>query len=146
MSLEVMTCIEHRRRSCVVCTQRSGASNIPRRKLGCFHATCSIINLLPSFFFNDSSSPFRAQASLQFCNPFSQTVGLLRRVISPPQGRYPNTEQRKHRINAYTHQISMPWVGFEPTIPASERAKTIPLTARLLWPAIFYLSTFPLRM
>jgi hypothetical protein len=31
----------------------------------------------------------------------------------------------KHRINAYTHHTSMPCVGFEPTIPASERAKTV---------------------
>jgi hypothetical protein len=56
---------------------------------------------------------------------FTQTVGLLRRVISPLQGRYLNTGQHKHRINAYTHQTTMPWVGFEPTIQASERAKTV---------------------
>jgi hypothetical protein len=31
----------------------------------------------------------------------------------------------KHRINTYTHQTSMPWVGFEPTITASEQAKTV---------------------
>jgi hypothetical protein len=31
----------------------------------------------------------------------------------------------KHRINAYTHQTSMPYVGFEPTIAASEWAKTV---------------------
>jgi hypothetical protein len=36
----------------------------------------------------------------------------------------------KHRTiqtqkNAHTYQTSMPWVGFEPTIPASERAKTV---------------------
>jgi hypothetical protein len=31
----------------------------------------------------------------------------------------------KHRIITYTHQTSMPSVGFEPTIPASERAKTV---------------------
>jgi hypothetical protein len=46
-------------------------------------------------------------------------------VISPSQGRNLHTGQHKHRINAYTHQISMPCVGFEPTIPASERAKTV---------------------
>jgi hypothetical protein len=46
-------------------------------------------------------------------------------VISPSQGRYLNTGEHKHRINAYTHQTSMPWMGFEPTIPESERAKTI---------------------
>jgi hypothetical protein len=47
-----------------------------------------------------------------------QTVGLLGRVISSSQGLYPNTGEHKHRINAYTHQTSMPCVGFEPTIPA----------------------------
>jgi hypothetical protein len=62
---------------------------------------------------------------IQFRNHFSQTVGLLGRVNSPSQGRYLNTGQHKHRINAYTHQTSMPWVGFELTIPASERAKTV---------------------
>jgi hypothetical protein len=38
----------------------------------------------------------------------------------PPKHRTTQTEK-----NAHTHQISMPWVGFEPTIPASERAKTL---------------------
>jgi hypothetical protein len=62
---------------------------------------------------------------IQFLNHFSQTVGLLGRMISPSQGRYLNTGQDKHRINTYTHQTSIPWVGFEPTIPTSERAKTV---------------------
>jgi hypothetical protein len=62
---------------------------------------------------------------IQFRNHFSQTVGLFEWVISSSQGLYLNTGQHKHRINAYTHQTSMPWVGFEPTIPASERAKAV---------------------
>jgi hypothetical protein len=63
----------------------------------------------------------------QFRNIFSQKVELLRRVISLSQGHYLNTRQHKHRINSYTytHQTSMSWVGFEPTIPASEREKTV---------------------
>jgi hypothetical protein len=61
---------------------------------------------------------------------FSQTVGLLGRVISSSKGRYLNTGQHKHIINAYTHQPSMPWVGIEPTIPASERAKTVHVVDR----------------
>jgi hypothetical protein len=60
---------------------------------------------------------------IQFRNHISQTVWLLGWVISPPQGRCLNTGQ--HRINAYTHQTSMPWLGFEPTIPASEQAKSV---------------------
>jgi hypothetical protein len=54
-----------------------------------------------------------------------QTVGLLGRVNSSSQGLYLNTGQHKHRINTYTYQTSMPCVGFKPTIPASERAKTV---------------------
>jgi hypothetical protein len=62
---------------------------------------------------------------IQYRNHISQTVGFLGRVISPSQGRYLNTGQHKHRINTYTYQISMPWVGFKPTIPASKWAKTV---------------------
>jgi FAD synthase len=54
-----------------------------------------------------------------------QTVGLLGRVIGSSQGLYLNTGQHKHRINTYTYQTSMSCVGFEPTIPDSERAKTV---------------------
>jgi hypothetical protein len=52
-------------------------------------------------------------------------------MISSLQGLYLNTGQHKHGIKAYTHthththQISMSCVGFDPTIPASERAKTV---------------------
>jgi hypothetical protein len=53
---------------------------------------------------------------------FTHTIGLLERVIRPSQGRYIQTWQHKHRINA---QTSMSWVGFEPMIPAFERAKTV---------------------
>jgi hypothetical protein len=39
---------------------------------------------------------------------FTQTAGLLGRVISPSQGLYPHTGQHKHRINAHTdiHALS----------------------------------------
>jgi hypothetical protein len=53
------------------------------------------------------------------------TVGLLELVISSSQGLYLNTGQHKHRINTYTYETSMPCVGFEHKIPASERAKTL---------------------
>jgi hypothetical protein len=59
-------------------------------------------------------------ASLQFSFLiFRQSVGHLGRGISPSQGRYLHTEQHKHT------QTSMPWMGFEPTIKAFERAKTV---------------------
>jgi hypothetical protein len=68
--------------------------------------------------------PWALVSDFQFRNNFSQPVGLLGRAISPSQGLYLNTGEHKHRINAYTHQTSMPYVGFKPTIPAFELAKT----------------------
>jgi hypothetical protein len=62
---------------------------------------------------------------IQFRNHFSQKVGHLGRGISPSQGRYLNTGQHKHRRNAYTHQTSMPWLGFETTIRASENSSCL---------------------
>jgi hypothetical protein len=59
-----------------------------------------------------------------------QTVGLLGRVISSSQGLYLNTGQHKHRINIFTHQTFILWVGFKPTISASERAKTVQVLDR----------------
>jgi hypothetical protein len=86
----------------------------------------TILDRYRLFFFNGSSSPLRAQASYSVpWSFFPQTVGHLGRVISPSQGRYLNIGQHKHRINAYTHQTSVPWVGFETTIPTPERAKTV---------------------
>jgi hypothetical protein len=58
-----------------------------------------------------------------FISIILQTVGLLGRVISSSQGLYLTTGQHKHRINTYTYQTSMPCVGFELTIPASEHAR-----------------------
>jgi hypothetical protein len=73
-----------------------------------------------------------------------QSVGLLGRVISSSQGLYLNTRQHKHRINTHTHHTSMPCVGFEPTILASERAKAVhALDARLPWPALSYIRDTP---
>jgi hypothetical protein len=60
----------------------------------------------------------------QFLNHL-QTVGLSGRVISSSARPLPKHRTHKHRINAYTQQTSMPYVGFEPTVPASERAKTV---------------------
>jgi hypothetical protein len=39
----------------------------------------------------------------QFFCLFTQSVGLLERGISPSQGRYLQTENHKHRINARRH-------------------------------------------
>jgi flagellar biosynthesis/type III secretory pathway ATPase len=56
--------------------------------------------------------------SLQFPN-LRHSVRLLGRVISSSQGHYLTRKQNKHK------QTSMPRVGFEPTIPGLERAKTV---------------------
>jgi hypothetical protein len=56
--------------------------------------------------------------SVQFLN-LRHSVGLLGRVISPSQGRYLTQTQNEHK------QTSMLRVGFEPTISAFERAKTV---------------------
>jgi hypothetical protein len=70
--------------------------------------------------------------SLQFLN-LRQSVGLLGRVISPSQGRYLTQTQIKRR------QTSMPWVGFGPTIPVFEQAKTV----HALYRAATVVGTYP---
>jgi hypothetical protein len=77
------------------------------------------------YFFTGSAAPLGPGLWFFSFKIILQTVGLVGRVISSSQGLYLNTEQHKHRINTYTYQTSMPYVGFEPTIPASERAKTV---------------------
>jgi hypothetical protein len=77
------------------------------------------------FFFAGSTAPLGPGLWFFSFMISLQTVGLLGRGISPSQGLYLNTGQHKHRINTYSYQTSMPCVGFEHTIPASERAKTV---------------------
>jgi hypothetical protein len=43
-------------------------------------------------------------------------------LVSRPLPKHRTTQTEK---NAYAHQTTMPFVGFEPTIPASERAKMV---------------------
>jgi hypothetical protein len=58
---------------------------------------------------------------LQFRDLFTQTVGLLGRVISSSQGRYLRTEQHKHRINAHTNiHASSRIRTYDPSVRASE--------------------------
>jgi hypothetical protein len=79
---------------------------------------------------------------LQFRDLVTQTAGPLGRMISPSQGLYLYTGQHKHRINT---QTSMPRVGFEPTIPASERAKTVVAWSGgcEMWLGHYYFQLFP---
>jgi hypothetical protein len=53
---------------------------------------------------------------------YKQSVGLLGRGISPPQGRYLHIEQHKHYKRT---QTSMLRVGFELMTPIFERAMTV---------------------
>jgi hypothetical protein len=95
------------------------------------------LHLLTTFFsmaFPDHSGP---RALIQFRNHYSHTVGLLGRVISPSQGRNLNTGQYRHRINAYTHQTPMSWVGFElndPSVRASEDSSCLKRRGYCYWP------------
>jgi hypothetical protein len=62
----------------------------------------------------------------QFRNHFSQTVGLLGRVISLSQGCYLNTGQHKHRINAYTNIHAFEWDSNPRSQRLGERRQFMP--------------------
>jgi hypothetical protein len=86
------------------------------------HRTVSVIREY-NFLFHCLYSPLGPWPLIFSFMIILQTVGLLGRVISSTQGLYLNTRQHKH--NKHIHQTSMPCVGFEPSIPAPERAKTV---------------------
>jgi hypothetical protein len=88
------------------------------------YITASLL-IFRNLFFSPLAPTLEHRADFSVSWSFLQTVGLLGRGISQSQGRYLNTGQHKHRINTYTHQTSMHFVEFEPTNPASERAKTV---------------------
>jgi hypothetical protein len=86
---------------------------------GTYDLTCrKMINFL-SIYGSIALVDFRPFFSVLI---YTQSVGLLGREISSSQGLYLHREQHKH--NKPTH-ISMPRVGFEPKIPAFERAKAV---------------------
>jgi hypothetical protein len=58
---------------------------------------------------------------------FTQTVGLLGRVISPSQGRYLYTGQHKHRINAHTDIHVLNGIRTPQSPCSSERRQFLPL-------------------
>jgi hypothetical protein len=76
------------------------------------------------FFSLAPQPPWALVCDIQFHDHFTdgRTFG---RVISSSRGLDLTIGQHKHRINAYTYQISMLYLVFEPTIPASERAKAV---------------------
>jgi hypothetical protein len=57
---------------------------------------------------------------------FTQTVGFLRRVISPSQGRYLLLGQDKHRINAHTDIHALSGIrAQDPSVGAGEVPKLL---------------------
>jgi hypothetical protein len=80
--------------------------------LALLHEFIRVSSFIHQWFFRHFVGPWPI---FQFPKLFTQSVGLLRRVISPSQGRYLHgtTETQNKRT-----QTSMSWVGFEPTTPA----------------------------
>jgi hypothetical protein len=74
-----------------------------------------------TFFFPNGSTALVGPGRYFGFLIYLRAVGLLGRVISSSQGLYLNT-QHKHRK---THIHTIPKVGFEPAITASERSKTV---------------------
>jgi hypothetical protein len=84
----------------------------------CEHGNEPSFSLFPVAPTLEHRTPVKRFVSLQFLNP--KTVGRTPLMGVQPIARpLPIQTQNKHR------QTSMPWVGFEPTIPAFDRAKTI---------------------
>jgi hypothetical protein len=80
----------------------------------CLHSTTR------NYYYYGSTTLCWALAIYSVSWSYTQTVGLLEWGIRQSQGRYLHTAQHKH-----TRQTTMPWVGFESTIPAFERVKTV---------------------
>jgi hypothetical protein len=72
------------------------------RDIACSRSICCVL-CFHSFIHQWLYSPLLGRG-LFFSSviSFTQTVGLIGRVISPSQGRYLQTGQQKHRINAHT--------------------------------------------
>jgi hypothetical protein len=84
-----------------------------------WHLYCNYNQLFFSMALPAHSGP---RPLIQFRNHFSQTVGLLRWMISSSHGRYLHTGKHKHRINTYTHQTNA-LIGIRthyPSVRASE--------------------------
>jgi hypothetical protein len=81
-------------------------------------SVCRLYNSMYLWFYSPcGASPFFFSFLI-----YTQSVGLLGPGISPSQGRCLHAEQ--HKQNKRT-QTSMSQVGFEPTIPVFEWAKTV---------------------
>jgi hypothetical protein len=84
------------------------------------HCSCSLIC-------TNTQESVALQPLLSVSWSFSlQTVGLLERVISSPQGLYLNTGQHKHRINTYTKHPCPEWDSSPRSQCPSERRQFMP--------------------
>jgi hypothetical protein len=86
---------------------------VPRSECGYYLVDLSIY--LPTYL---PTTLCWALAAFSLFNLFTQSVGFLGRGISPLQGRCLHTGRQKQNKRT---QISMPQVGYEPTIPLFER-------------------------
>jgi hypothetical protein len=92
-------------------------------KLGCYtrHTPIYLSIYLPIYLSIYGSTALVDLGSFFIFLISTQSVRLLGRGISPSHSRYLHTEQHKQNKRTLT---SMPRVGFEPTTPVFERAKT----------------------
>jgi hypothetical protein len=87
------------------------------------HNYSNIFHFIHSFIHQWLYSPLLGPGLFfSFVIFFTQTVGLLGRVISTSQGRYLHTGQHKQNKRTETFR---PSVGFEPMISAFEGAKIV---------------------
>jgi hypothetical protein len=64
----------------------------------------------------------RADFSVSWSFTDGRTSWTGDQLVERPLSKHRTIQTQK---NVDTHQTSMPWVGYKPTIPASERAKTV---------------------
>jgi hypothetical protein len=77
------------------------------------------------FFFTGSITPLSTDLCFQFYGHFTdgRTPWTSDQLVARPLPKHRTTQTQNKHI--HTHQTSIPCVGFELTIPASERAKTV---------------------
>jgi hypothetical protein len=77
------------------------------------------------FFFAGSTAPVGPVLFFSFMIIFTEdrTPWTSDQIFARPLPKYRTTQTQNKHI--HTHQTSMPFVGFEPRIPVSERAKTV---------------------
>jgi hypothetical protein len=90
----------------------------------------NMFNNILVFFFTGSTAPWALASAFQFHDHFKdcRTSWMSDQLVARPLPKHRTTQTQNKHI--HTQQTSMPCVGFEPTIPASERAKTVHILDR----------------